>query len=171
MIGKVRVRDDNANEIAEIEFCQGEYGAYSHIASKNVKKWFIENEQTNEQGFIDVLDIDIDISVNQQVLESIMLVSRQIGAMDEAYRDEYGRELGIGDAIHSILKEIDKYDGFQATYNEKEWDKKDNTCDGTSLSEDDFYNANITESNYHKANVVICDIADDFLIFLKEQLI
>lgn len=60
MIQKVRINDKKGNFLAEIELGKDEYNNIYCIASKNIKNKFTETEQT-KQGFIEVLDVDINI--------------------------------------------------------------------------------------------------------------
>lgn len=60
MVQKVRINDKKGNFIAEIELATDEYNNIYCVASKNIANKFVETEQT-EQGFIEVLDVDIDI--------------------------------------------------------------------------------------------------------------
>lgn len=103
-------------------------------------------------------------------LQSIITVSKELGAIEGAYEiDEYGREIVVSQAIDIILRETEKYN-FKVEYDEEEWDKIDNTYDDIELSNEDFYNTNITGANYPKASLVIDDIATDFILYLKKRI-
>ena len=59
MISKIRINTVNGT-LAKVEFKIDEYYNYHLIDSKNIDNTFISYEQTEKQGFIEVLDIDID---------------------------------------------------------------------------------------------------------------
>ncbi len=59
MINKIRVNNKNGTLIT-VEFTTDELNNYYLIStSNNVKDIFVDYEQTNAQGFIEVMDIDL----------------------------------------------------------------------------------------------------------------
>ena len=60
MINKIRINNKNGTLIT-VEFTTDELNNYYLIsASNNVKDIFVDYEQTNAQGFIEVMDIDLE---------------------------------------------------------------------------------------------------------------
>ena len=171
MIGVIRVNDKNGNKIAECEIKEDGYGNFLLINSDNVKKVYKDVEQTDTQGFVDVIDIDVDNTINEAILKDLLTVQNELGAIEGAYEtDEYGREKVVGQAVGTILATTDKYEQFTLKYVPSEWDKEDNTFDDIELSQEDFYYACITDENYCKAEQVIVWIASEFMDFLKKKL-
>ena len=58
MVAKIRINTKNG-KLAEVEFSVDEFNNYYLINSSNVENIFVDYEQSKEQGFIEVMDIDI----------------------------------------------------------------------------------------------------------------
>ena len=106
----------------------------------------------------------------KEILKDLCTLHYQQGFICGIYEDEYGREEYIAENIKDTLEIANKYKDFKYKYNEKEFDKTDNTHNSV-LSESDFFNCNITEENYPKADLIIGSIRDDLITFLKQKLI
>lgn len=157
-------------QIAEIELQTDEYGNYFCTSSENVENQYVEQEQT-KQGFINVLELDIKKTPSQLIFDDIQYIYKEIGYREGFFdADEYGREQGIAETLGNIFMIADKYDDFKYIYNQKEWDKIDNTHDDIDFSESDFYDINITDENHPKASFVTDDFATKLIIFLKRKL-
>lgn len=156
--------------IAELEFGTDEYGNHYHISSENVENKHIEYEQTDAQGFIEILEVDIKKTPSQLLFDDIQYVHKEVGYIEGFFdADEYGREKGIAESLGNFFRVADKYN-FKYEYNQEEWDKQDNTCDDIDFSESDFYEINITDENHPKASLIADDFATDLIIFLKSKL-
>lgn len=106
----------------------------------------------------------------KEILKDLCTLHYQHGFICGIYEDEYGREEYISENIADTLEIANKYQDFKYKYNQKEFDKIDNTHDDIDLSESDFFDCNITEENYPKADLIIGYIRDDLMIFLTKQL-
>lgn len=169
MIQKVKI-NYKGSKIAELEFGTDDNGNHCKLASENVENQFVDWEQTN-QGFIEVLEIDIKKSPSELVLADIQYVYKEIGYIEGFFdADEYGREKGIAEALGNIFSVANKYNNFKYVYNQEEWDKNDNTYDDIDFSESDFYDINITDENHPKASYVADDFATELIAYLKKQL-
>lgn len=168
-IQKVKI-NCKGRTITELEFKTDEYGNHFPISSTNVENQYAEWEQTS-QGFIEVMEIDIEKTPSQLILDDIQFLYKEVGYMEGFFdADEYGREKGVAESLGSFFKVAKKYDDFEYKYNQAEWDANDNTCDDIDFSESDFYDINITDDNCHKASYVADDFVTELIAFLKNKL-
>lgn len=182
-IHKVRINSDNGN-LAEIEICEDEYGNYYRIHSSNIKGYFVEKEQTERQGFIDVLEIDIDnllspkdkqrIISNGIALNDIELLNTKFGEYSSRWEMYDGDQYSCSEIAQQeleLVKEVAQRHNFPLTYNPSDYEPQgyDEWWEEEVFSEDDFENNDVTSENYGKADAVASDLKDELLSFLKEM--
>lgn len=107
--------------------------------------------------------------INKEILNDICTIKQEEGFLQGIWTDEYGREDYVAEHITTILDIANNY-SFTYEYDEKKWDKWDNTHRNIHLSESDFFNANITIDNYVKADMIIGYIRSKLLEFLIKKL-
>ena len=182
-IHKVKINSENGN-LAEIEICEDEYGNYYRIYSSNIKGYFVEKEQTEKQGFIDVLEIDIDnllspkdkqiIVSNAIALTDIELLNKKFGEYGSKWEMYDGDEYCCSEIAQQeleLVKEVAQRHNFSLTYNPSDYEPQgyDEWWEEEIFSEDDFANNYVTSENYGKADAVASDLKDELLSFLKEM--
>lgn len=106
--------------------------------------------------------------LKKDVIVDLYEIGKSIGRIEECYEQtEYDRAKTVKISVFEILAITKKYDNFDYQYIQSDFNEYDDMYVDTELSEDDFYNANINEDNYGKADYIICDIVDKFLTYLK----
>ena len=109
-------------------------------------------------------------SLKEIMFDDICNLYKEKGYLEGYFEaNEYGREEGIAEVLTNVFNTAKRY-GFKYEYKESEWDKMDNTHDTESFSENDFYNINIKEDNYCKADAITTDFMNELIKFLKIQL-
>lgn len=98
---KIRINDKNGNNIAECELSHHDIGIWYTISKSNIENVYGDIEQ-GEQGFVDVIDIDVDNLISPKKIDMIKSLASAWGIF-EAIRTNY--ELDVSDD-HSYASEI-----------------------------------------------------------------
>lgn len=169
MVGKINLYANN-KKIGECEIYKNEFNELVSFNGKNVNV-YDDWKQTDEQGFVQSLDIVINsIPINQEILNEILAIEWEFGFQAGRWgENEYIFE-DIAEAEYTYI--TSKCEELEFKYNIDKEMLQDiaQKWQETMVTDTDIKESRITNENYWQFDALANDIKEQLIDFLKEQL-